>query len=85
MIPAVHSAPGAALEQHLREFRSDSFQYALETQHIPVRGFTLSLRRQQCGANLGHVAVHIPLHIGDRRTAQHIGNPVTDSLADIGA
>ena len=40
-------------------------QYAVQTQHVAMLNLALMLAVKQCAADLGHVAVHVPLYVVD--------------------
>ena len=59
------AAAGAPLEQHLGEVRRQAAQQVVQAQHIAVGRLALALGGQHAAVHVGHVAVHVPLDVGD--------------------
>ena len=64
------AAAAAALKEHLGEFGCQPFQQSIQTQHIPVGCFSLTLRGEHTAVNIRQASVHVPLHIADVMAAE---------------
>ena len=65
-------------------FDCDGVQDPVQAQHVPVLRLQLALRRQTAEC-LGHVAVHVPLHVLDVGPGEHRGHAVDHVVLHLGA
>ena len=59
------AAARAGFEEHVGEGGDQPLEQRVQPQIVAVRNLALPLRVQQRAADLGHVAVEVPFHIGD--------------------
>ena len=68
---------GTGLQKDMGARGKDAFQHLVKPQHIAVGQLPA---RRDSGIKIAHVAVHIPLDIGDGAMVQKMGNVVNDII-----
>ena len=59
------SPAGTGFKKHIRELRSEAMIQIIDSKNISMHHLSLSFRIQCNRIRLGHIAVHIPLNIGN--------------------
>lgn len=71
------AAGGTGLQENMGARGEDALQHLVKPQHIAVGQLPA---RRDSGIKIAHVAVHIPLDIGDGAMVQKMGNVVNDII-----